>query len=266
MLGRGLIMWMLAPAVALHYKVVALRPRGYLPPPDAIRNIRPSLPQARGALTLTLSAKERRAAVPYAAMVLLAATAFVAARPASASPPRRARRIHGGARSGFLALPLRPKARTRRQHIICSETSSLEAIFLRALMLQRAGDKDGALDNYQIFLAAAKENEAPPDTYAEVLVNIGTIYAMRSDPVRAKQHFEEALQYRDIGSARVNLAVLLLQQVSAAAKSGALQRQEELVKEAMMHCQRTVALQDDPNAVASANRLLADIKKNTRSV
>ena len=76
-------------------------------------------------------------------------------------------------------------------------------------MLQRAGDKDGALDNYQIFLAAAKENEAPPDTYAEVLVNIGTIYAMRSDPVRAKQHFEEALQYRDIGSARVNLAVLL---------------------------------------------------------
>ena len=133
-------------------------------------------------------------------------------------------------------------------------------------MLQRAGDKDGALDNYQIFLAAAKENEAPPDTYAEVLVNIGTIHAMRSDPVRAKQHFEEALQYRDIGSARVNLAVLLLQQVSAAAKSGALQRQEELVKEAMMHCQRTVALQDDPNAVASANRLLADIKKNTRSV
>ena len=50
---------------------------------------------------------------------------------------------------------------TARAHV-------LQAVFERALGLQRAGDSDGALEQYGVFLEAARQFEVPARTYAEV--------------------------------------------------------------------------------------------------
>ena len=46
--------------------------------------------------------------------------------------------------------------------VVGSQTVSLKSQFERALVLQRAGDLDGALDEYRAFIDAAEEHEVPP--------------------------------------------------------------------------------------------------------
>ena len=99
--------------------------------------------------------------------------------------------------------------------------SSLRSTFEAALVLQRAGDADAALERYELFLQAARSlgTQVPPESFAEVLVNMGTIHAKRGDVSRAKQLFSEALDAREMGTAHLNLALL---ELSAASRGGGM--------------------------------------------
>jgi len=136
---------------------------------------------------------------------------------------------------------------------------SLATVFERALILQRAGNTQEALEQYQLFCKAAAQCKVDPSQYAEVHVNMGAIHLRQNQPDLARDHFGEALQHRQLGTAHVNLAVLNLRQ----ATSVATLREEGLkcLQSAKHHCQKAVALKDDPRSVDTAKRLLMDIDK-----
>ena len=97
-----------------------------------------------------------------------------------------------------LAVSLRlapPASRAPAPAMLSVPGSSLRSTFEAALVLQRAGDADAALERYELFLQAARSlgTQVPPESFAEVLVNMGTIHAKRGDVSRAKQLFSEAL-------------------------------------------------------------------------
>jgi len=100
-----------------------------------------------------------------------------------------------------------------------------------------------------------------PELYAEVHVNVGAIYFQkRGDLVRAREHFETALRYRDLGSCRVNMALLALREGRRSGSAGDVVGREALV-EAQGHCRRAIELEDDLRSVDGARRLLGDIEK-----
>jgi len=137
--------------------------------------------------------------------------------------------------------------------------SSLQSTFDTALALQRAGDPAGALARYELFVQAAEQCDVPPVTYAEVLVNMGTIYARRQEAVPARDLFERALRSRDIGSAHLNLALLDL---AAGAEPISGHMRIDVLERAEKHCRRTIELRDDPNSFAVAQRVLRDIERS----
>jgi len=55
----------------------------------------------------------------------------------------------------------------------------LNQIFRKAVVLQRSGDRSGAIREYEHFLKVAKSYEVDPSLYAEVYANLGAIHAMR---------------------------------------------------------------------------------------
>jgi tetratricopeptide (TPR) repeat protein len=83
-------------------------------------------------------------------------------------------------------------------------------LFNSALMFQRAGIHEDAARDYELFLSVAKEVGAPEEAVAEVHVNLGQCKARLGDRKAAKHHFMEALEKRDLATARVNLALLIL--------------------------------------------------------
>lgn len=137
--------------------------------------------------------------------------------------------------------------------------STLQSTFETALAYQRAGDPDGALARYELFVQAAEQVEIPPLTYAEVLVNMGAIYAKRRDTERAREFFERALRLRELSSAHLNLALLEL-------AAGSARREGQMPVEALVsaerHCRRAIALGDDPSSFAMAQRVLRDIERS----
>ena len=143
------------------------------------------------------------------------------------------------------------------------EVSSLLAQFNLGLTRQRAGDADGALEAYSVFIAGAEDSGAPPYTFAEAHANVGIIQAQQRDHAAARASFERALSYRPLGSAHVNLALVCLAEGAAAAaedgRSGSIP--VDMVKEATEHCRAALALDDDPNSVATAERLLGDMMR-----
>mmetsp|Transcript_33619 Transcript_33619/g.108631 ORF Transcript_33619/g.108631 Transcript_33619/m.108631 type:complete len:186 (+) Transcript_33619:15-572(+) len=137
--------------------------------------------------------------------------------------------------------------------------STLQSTFERALAHQRASDLDGALARYELFVQAAEQVDIPPLTYAEVLVNMGAIYAKRQDSARARDFFERALRLRDLSSAHVNLALL---ELAAGSESRKGQMPVEALVNAERHCRRAIALGDDPSSFATAQRVLQDIERS----
>lgn len=139
---------------------------------------------------------------------------------------------------------------------ILADDEPLSARFQRAVVLQRAGDHQSALREYQTFIKAAEQCDVSPEMYAEVHVNIGAVYSKLGDRGEARRNFEIALRYRQLGSAHVNLALLALAE-------GRMVRDPregvKALKEAEGHCRKAVELDDDDRCVIGATRLLNDI-------
>ena len=164
-------------------------------------------------------------------------------------------------------------------HDAGSSTASLKAQFDLALVLQRSGDQDGALEAYDMFIQAAGQFDIDPRLFAEVHVNIGAIHARRKDRALARHHFEEAVRHREVGTARVNLALIALAEGSKAVRQPGApplpppqqqqqqqqQQQPQLVslqsiREAKEHCLKAIEADSDANSVTTARRILADVE------
>ena len=139
-----------------------------------------------------------------------------------------------------------------------ADDEPLSSRFKRAVVLQRAGEHMEALKEYEIFINAAKQCDVSPSKYAEVLVNVGAIYTKLQQKDNAIHYFESALEYRDIGSAHVNLALLTLSKGQMSVDN--VVRRNALLK-AKEHCQKAIALNDDVYSVNSATKLMKDIEK-----
>jgi tetratricopeptide (TPR) repeat protein len=159
------------------------------------------------------------------------------------------------------ALVASPRAVIRACTLEPDLGSSLQSTFEMALAHQRAGDPDGALARYELFVQAAEQVAIPPLTYAEVLVNMGTIYAKRRNSARAREFFERALRLRELSSAHLNLALL---ELAAGSESRKGQMPVEALVNAERHCQRAIFLGDDPSSFAMAQQVLHDIERSKR--
>lgn len=142
----------------------------------------------------------------------------------------------------------------------------LSVMFQRAVVLQRAGSHDDALEEYAMFLKAAKQCQVDPSMYAEVYGNMGALYLRKQQWDVAREHLQQALQYRPkFGTAHVNLAVVALQQASTmpSATSSYSDANEaiSLIQSAQKHCNDALECNTDPRSVAMAQRLLQDIDK-----
>jgi tetratricopeptide (TPR) repeat protein len=135
----------------------------------------------------------------------------------------------------------------------------LSLLFRRAVALHRAGALDEALSTYELFLKAAQQCNVSPEMYAEIHVNVGAIQLKRGDARYAKASFETALSYRSsIGTAHVNLALLILKELSSITDATKALR---ALQEAKEHCQDAMNVKDDPQSVAAATKILQDIDR-----
>lgn len=138
------------------------------------------------------------------------------------------------------------------------DDESLSSIFQRAVVLQRAGDHISALREYQTFIKAAESCEVSTELYAEVHVNMGAIYIKSENNLKAKESFNTALKYREIGSAYVNLALLTL---SEGRRSQNPIDGIKALREADIFCQRALDLKEDPRTSETATMLSRNIQQ-----
>ena len=149
------------------------------------------------------------------------------------------------------------------------EEIPLNQIFQKAVVLQRMGDRNGALQEYNHFLKVAETHDVDPSLYAEVYANTAAIYAMQGKAgdndckeMRAKaiEAFQQALKYRpSLGSAWVNLALL---QLAEGKELGANEQDKVkgVLKEARSCCERALGLDnDDERSRSLANKLIHDV-------
>jgi tetratricopeptide (TPR) repeat protein len=154
--------------------------------------------------------------------------------------------------------------KSTRQTAELENEEPLSVMFQRAVVLQRAGSHEDALDEYTLFLKAAKQCQVDPSMYAEVYGNMGALYLRKQQYDLAREHLQLALDYRPkLGTAHVNLAVVALQQASATSATTSLEANEAivLVESAKNHCNNALDCNTDPRSVAMAQRLLEDIDK-----
>ena len=90
---------------------------------------------------------------------------------------------------------------------------------------------------------------------------MGAIYLKKGKAKEAAEQFNNALKYRQIGMAHVNLAVLNLQQATSSITIPTGEEAIQYLTTAKDHCDKAVNLNDDPRTVETANRLLSDIDK-----
>ena len=139
----------------------------------------------------------------------------------------------------------------------------LSVLFQRAVVLQRSGDPQAALKEYQLFLKAAtqisEQNKEylKPEMLAEVYNNVGAVYVKLQQTDLAIEHLTKAVQVRKLGTAYVNLALLTLQQGQQQQTSDPT----KALQTAQTYCQEALALQDDSQSVATATKLLGDIER-----
>jgi tetratricopeptide (TPR) repeat protein len=145
----------------------------------------------------------------------------------------------------------------------------LSQTFQRALILQRSGDRSGALKAYQDFLKVAEMHDVDPMLYAEVYANMGAVYAMQGKGdidydtklemrTKAKSAFQMAVQYRPgLGTAWVNLALIML---AEGKEMGGSDDVGKILQEARSCCVRALGMDnEDDRSRALANKLVNDI-------
>jgi tetratricopeptide (TPR) repeat protein len=151
---------------------------------------------------------------------------------------------------------------SKNNDMILADDEPLSARFQRAVVLQRAGDHMGALKEYKTFIKAAESCDVDQETFAEVHVNVGAINVKLKNMNEAKRNFQEALSFREMGSAHINLALLALAEGKSSMNpvDGI-----DALKTAQIHCQRVLELNDDNAAIQIAEKLLRDIKMMLKS-
>lgn len=141
----------------------------------------------------------------------------------------------------------------------------LSAMFQRAVVLQRAGNHEDALVIYERFVKAAKQCDVSPVLYAEVHVNMGAAHLKQKNAALAKFHFEQALKYRSVDTAHVNLALLALQEGSRISDPN---KGIAALTNAKWHCEQALQLKkkgkdnsSNPQTQTTAMHLLEDIQR-----
>lgn len=132
--------------------------------------------------------------------------------------------------------------------VVGSSTVSLKSQFERALVLQRAGDVDGALDEYRAFIDACEQNDVPAAAYAEVRGNVGALLLKRGDLEAASAELEESVALRDMATTRCNLAIVRMRQSDA---SGAREHARAALR---------LADESDDRTGMVARRVLSDVE------
>jgi tetratricopeptide (TPR) repeat protein len=163
------------------------------------------------------------------------------------------------ATTATLHTPLFQSSRSIPEGAQLDGEEPMSVIFQRAVVLQRSGDYDAAQKEYDMFLKAADQCQdvVNPTMLAEVYNNLGAVYVKQQKSDLAVHHFERAVQYRKIGNAYVNLALLALQKGSQSMDPAV---GVAALNEAKGHCVIALQLNDDPRAVATAEKLLGDIE------
>ena len=119
----------------------------------------------------------------------------------------------------------------------------------------------------------AQFHDVDPLLYAEVYANMGAVYAMQGKDansnegkknearIKAKEALTEAVKYRpSLGSAWVNLALILLAEGKEMGVSGEPFKVESTLKEARRYCVRALGMDnEDERSRALANKLVVDI-------
>lgn len=150
------------------------------------------------------------------------------------------------------------------------ESTPLSQTFRRGVILQRSGDRIGALAAYEEFLKAADSQGVDPALYAEVQANVGAVHAAEGRRDEARQAFSKAVERRpDLGSAWVNLALLMLADAKerSGAMSGDSSADEAALREARSCCVRALGMDnDDERSRALANKLVGDIDKMLKQI
>ena len=191
----------------------------------------------------TFAKKKKTRASPQAAMRSMAVLQVLLAMMAPSAAFVRAPRAMMAA-----SRPLRASSEDEFPRLRSAETVSMKSMFERALVLQRAGDLDGAEEEYTNFLDCAKQQGVPPTATAEIYGNIGAIHLRRGDRAAAKESFEASLACTPLGTTHCNLAII------------ALQGDGDVV-EARRHARAALHLGDGPQSTELAERILRDIEE-----
>ena len=133
---------------------------------------------------------------------------------------------------------------------------SLSTRFSRAVILQRSGEYSQALQEYQTFIKAAESLDIDTATYAEVYINMGSTYMKLSQYQEAKECFIKGIEMREMGSAYLNLALLVLAQGQ---QSQDRQAGIDALLEAKGYLMNVVRLKDDERSLQAALKLINDV-------
>ena len=140
-------------------------------------------------------------------------------------------------------------------------SSSLQNIWERALMQQRAGAMQEAMAEYELLISAATSSGAPPESLAEVYTNLGQLKAKSGDRSRARELFKLALDTRSLATAHTNLALLDLAEGGSSPGMVSV----PALRSAKEHCERAlVAEEKDDRSISMETKILEDCRRALR--
>lgn len=155
----------------------------------------------------------------------------------------------------FYSIPQKKSLLIHHQSF-SSNDESLSTRFSRAVILQRSGEYSQALQEYQTFIKAAESLDIDSTTYAEVYINMGSTYMKLSQYSQAKECFLKGIEMREMGSAYLNLALLVLTQGQ---QSQDRQTGIDALLEAKGYLLNVVRLKDDERSLQAALKLMNDV-------
>ena len=136
-------------------------------------------------------------------------------------------------------------------------SASLEAIWERALCLQRAGDSAKAIEEYELLVAAAEASGAPPASLSEAHINMGQLKARLGDRQGARDHIHTALETRSLATAHINLALL---ELADGEEAGCMST--DALNAAIKHCKRALSAEEsNEESLEMARKILADAQR-----
>lgn len=112
------------------------------------------------------------------------------------------------------------------------------------------------MQEYQTFIKAAESLDIDSTTYAEVYINMGSTYMKLSQYEEAKECFLKGIEMREMGSAYLNLALLVLTQGQQIQDR---QTGIDALLEAKGYLLNVVRLKDDERSLQAALKLMNDV-------